>query len=93
MEWLWLVFLRPSKEKSENNTYERSYPTKAPATNVGMTTFQANANTGVPKIPRAKANNSWNHGSNLEMTESGSQRALIIRDKVVREREVTEEER
>ncbi|XP_067100693.1 protein HEG homolog 1-like [Osmerus mordax] len=73
---------KPSKEKSENNIYERSYPTKAPATNVGMTTFQANANTRVPQIPRAKANNSWNHGSNLEMTESGSQHALIIRDKV-----------
>ena len=84
MEWLWLVFLRPSKEKSENNIYESSYPTKAPATNVGMTTFQANANTRVPQIPRAKANNSWNHGSNLEMTESGSRHALI-KDKVVRE--------
>lgn len=86
-----VVFYRTSKKssskKSSKNaevpTYTSPYTAKdfraSALTNGGVTNVSSGF-AGVPKIPRAMPNNnSWDRGSNLEMTESGSRQALVTR--------------
>uniref|UniRef100_A0A4W5JQ96 Mucin 13b, cell surface associated n=1 Tax=Hucho hucho TaxID=62062 RepID=A0A4W5JQ96_9TELE len=78
---------KSSSKKSSRNaevpTYTSPYPTKdfraSTLTNGGVTNASSGF-AGVPKIPRAVPNNnSWDRGSNLEMTESGSRQALVTK--------------
>ncbi|KAJ7984429.1 hypothetical protein DPEC_G00354750 [Dallia pectoralis] len=76
-----------SPQKPSSNTelpaYTSPYPSKDFKATSSVTGGPVNASSGsagFPKIPRAMSNsNSYNRGSNLEMTESGSRQALVPR--------------
>ncbi|XP_028975514.2 mucin-13b [Esox lucius] len=78
---------KSSSQKSSGHAEVPAYTSPYPSKDVralGSTNGGAvNASSGVagfPKIPRAMSNsNSWDRGSNLEMTESGSRQALVPR--------------
>ncbi|XP_041732432.2 mucin-13b isoform X3 [Coregonus clupeaformis] len=75
---------KKSSKNAEVPTYTSPYPAKdfrASALTNGGVTNASSGFAGVPKIPRAMPNNnsSWDRGSNLEMTESGSRQALVTR--------------
>ncbi|XP_024242837.2 mucin-13b isoform X2 [Oncorhynchus tshawytscha] len=74
---------KKSSKNAEVPTYTSPYTAKdfraSALTNGGVTNVSSGF-AGVPKIPRAMPNNnSWDRGSNLEMTESGSRQALVTR--------------
>ncbi|XP_035515049.1 mucin-13b isoform X2 [Morone saxatilis] len=83
-----IVALKSPKKSSKKNkngdigTYVTHSPAKAPLVNGNHTASfngQANsfANAGVPKIPRATTNSSWDNRTNLEMTPSNSRQNLV----------------
>ncbi|CAK6971024.1 mucin-13b [Scomber scombrus] len=80
---------KKKKNKDTGNDYVNTSPAKAPLVNSlaishapsvnggsgnGLTNF---ANAGVPRIPRATSNNSWDNRTNLEMTPSNSRQNLV----------------
>ncbi|XP_029934230.1 mucin-13-like, partial [Myripristis murdjan] len=78
-----LVMRKSSKSSKKNpmpdigNAYISHSPAKSPLVNRESANQQpAYANAGVPRIPRATTN-SWDRGTNLEMTPSNSRQNLV----------------
>ncbi|XP_076008244.1 uncharacterized protein LOC143002164 [Genypterus blacodes] len=76
---------KPIKKSSKKNgngdigkPYVSHFSAKAPLANDGLANGKsAFANAGVPRIPRATTNSSWERSTNLEMTPSNSRQNLI----------------
>ncbi|XP_059181049.1 mucin-13b [Centropristis striata] len=69
-----LVSQLPAKKTFVNTSFANS---QAATGNGQANGLSAYANAGVPRIPRASTNNSWNSRTNLEMTPSNSRQNLI----------------
>ncbi|XP_070708281.1 mucin-13b, partial [Pempheris klunzingeri] len=64
----------PDKAPLVNGNFAKSQAAPVNGSANGPTAF---ANAGVPRIPRATANNSWDSRTNLEMTPSNSRQNLV----------------